>query len=666
MKKIILALLFPVLLVAQEYELGKVTLQELNQKNHPSDTSAVAAILFHKGKTYFDYVENSHFILVSEIEIKIKIYKKEGLDWANKEIAYYVGGDEDESVIINKATTYNLVNGKIEKTKLNGEGEFKENVNKFWATKKITLPNVKEGSIIEYKYTVKSPYFSNLQDWKFQETIPVDYSEYKTIIPEYYSYNLYSRGSIKLNTIKDAKYRTIDIYDKELAARGRNISYQNTSTKINLSENVTTIYAEKVPALVEEDYTNNINNYLSSIQYQLASTQFPNKMAKVFSETWDGVAKNINESADFGEELKKDTYFEDDYIKLISGKDLSIEDKINTIFDFVQNHYKWNEMNGIYTDVGVNKAYKDRVGNVAEINITLIAMLRKAGLNANPIFLATRSRAINLFPSNTAYNYVICGIEMGDKMLFLDATDKNLKPNVLPTRALNYIGRLVRQNSTSIEVDLSPKSHSKKTIMILATIDNQSIKGNLKETITENRAFNFRSKNSAISEETYLENIEKRLPGFEISEYKIENKTNPDEPVKEDYYFTATNEIEVINDKLFFKPLMFYALDENPFKQDKRDYPVDFKYPTHDSYTITYNLPQGYVVESMPEKINIATEDNLATFSFLTGNMGNKIQIVSNFYINSSLVPADYYDSLKAFFNQVYLKMNEKIVLKKQ
>jgi len=76
MKKIILALLFPVLLVAQEYELGKVTLQELNQKNHPSDTSAVAAILFHKGKTYFDYVENSHFILVSEIEIKIKIYKK--------------------------------------------------------------------------------------------------------------------------------------------------------------------------------------------------------------------------------------------------------------------------------------------------------------------------------------------------------------------------------------------------------------------------------------------------------------------------------------------------------------------------------------------------------------------------------------------------------------
>ena len=293
-------------------------------------------------------------------------------------------------------------------------------------------------------------------------------------------------------------------------------------------------------------------------------------------------------------------------------------------------------------------------------------MLRKAGLNANPILLTTRSRAINLYPTTTAFNYVICGIEFGDKIMFLDATDKNLKPDVLPTRALNYVGRLVRQNSTSIEVDLSPKSHSKNAVMIFASIENQTIKGNIKKTMTENRAYNFRDKNGGISEDTYLENIEKNMPGFEISEYKIENKINADEPVKEDYYFTATNEIEVINDKLFFKPLLFFAIDENPFKQDKRDYPIDFKFPTHDSYTITYNLPQGYVVESMPGKINIATEDNLASFSFSIGNMGNKVQIVSNFYINSSLISSDYYDSLKGFFNEVYLKMNEKIVLKKQ
>lgn len=666
MKKLILALIFPVLVFAQEYELGKVTIQELNQKQHPTDTSAVAAILFNRGKTYFDFIENSHFILVTEVEMKIKIYKKEGLDWANKEVRYYIGGTNDESVIINKATTYNLVNGKIEKTKLDGEGEFKENLNKFWATKKITMPNVKEGSIIEYKYTIKSPYFSNLQDWKFQQIIPVEYSEYKTIIPEYYSYNFFSRGNVTLNPKKETKYRTVDIYDKELAKRGANISYQNSSSRISLSENITSINAKNVPALIEEDYTNNIENYLSSIQYQLASIQYPNEMVKVFSETWEDVAKNINENSSFGEELKKDNYFESDYVNLISGKELNNDGKITAIYNHVKNHYKWDETFGIYTDAGVNKAYKEKVGNVAEINFTLIAMLRKAGFSAHPILLTTRSQPINLYPTTTAFNYVICGVEIGDKTIFLDATDKNLKQDVLPTRALNYVGRLVRQNGTSIAVDLSPTIHSKNAVMIFASIDNQTIKGNIKETMTGNRAYNFRDKNGGISEDTYLENIEKNMPGFEISEYKIENKKNAEEPVKEDYYFTSTNEIEVINDKLFFKPLLFFAIDENPFKQNKRDYPIDFKYPMYDSYTITYNLPQGYVVESMPEKMNIATENNFATFSFLTGVVGNKVQIVSNFYINSSLIPSDYYDSLKGFFNEVYLKMNEKIVLKKQ
>lgn len=664
MKKIILALIFPVLVFAQDYELGKVTIQELNQKKHATDTSAVAAILFSKGKSFIEYTNTDGFVLISEIEYKIKIYKKEGLNWANKEIAYYVGGTSKESASINKATTYNLVNGKIEKTKLNGEGEFKENVNKNWNSLKFTMPNVKEGSIIEYKYTIKSKYFSNLQDWRFQQIIPVDYSEYKTIIPEYFSYNFYTRGSFKLDINKESKSRSIELLDTRTLAQ-RNGGARD-SDQMSIVETVTLIKAKDVPALIEEDFSNNIENYLSSIQYQLTSIQYPNDQIKVFSHSWEDVASSINESYNFGEELKKDNYFENEYSNLINGKTLNSNEKIDIIYNFVKNHYKWNEDYGIYTDVGVNKAYKEKVGNVAEINFTLIAMLRKAGLYAHPILLTTRSKSINLYPSTTAFNYVICGVEIGDKIIFLDATDKLLKSDLLPTRALNYIGRLVRPNGTSIEVDLSPKSHSKKSVIIFASIDNQSVKGNIKETLTGNRAYNFRSKNSSLSEESYLENIEKNMPGFEISEYKIENKKNENEPVKEDYYFTSSNEIEVINDKLFFKPLLFFAIDENPFKQEKRDYPIDFKYPIHDSYTITYNIPQGYVVESIPEKTNIATEDNLASFSFLTANMGNKVQIVSSFYINSALIPSEYYDSLKEFYNQVFLKMNEKIVLKKQ
>ena len=60
----------------EERESQKKKLEELKEKVHPTDSTAVAAILFTKGKSYFEFVENSHFILITEVETKIKIYKK--------------------------------------------------------------------------------------------------------------------------------------------------------------------------------------------------------------------------------------------------------------------------------------------------------------------------------------------------------------------------------------------------------------------------------------------------------------------------------------------------------------------------------------------------------------------------------------------------------------
>lgn len=667
MKKLILLVLFPIFVLAQKFELGNVTIEELKEKVHPTDSTAVAAILFTKGKSYFEFVENSHFILITEVETKIKIYKKEGYEWANNEVSYYIGGHDDESVQFSKAFTYNLVNGKIEKTKLNSENEFKEVVNKYWETKKISMPNVKEGSIIEFKYIVKTPYYSNLHDWKFQSTIPVNYSEYITNIPEYYTYNYFSRGAINITVEKSDRSRTINIYDKELAARGANISYQNTSSSVGYTDNITKMYVSNVPAFKIEPFTNNINNYMSCIEYELASTKFPNSEIKFFSESWEDVTKNIYKNEQFGLELEKNNYFETDLNQILSDKSLDSSKKIEKILEFVKSNVKWNEYNSITVDKGVVKAYKEKTGNTAEVNFVLISMLRKAGFDANPVVLTTRSKPINLFPSRTAFNYVICGIEIDNDVILLDATDKNSKVDVLPTRALNYIGRIIRENGTSSQIDLSPKKPAKENTMVFALIDDKgNVKGTIKEQLSERAAFVFRDKNGTVSDENYLDKLEKEYPGFEISDYKIVNKLDPHLPISKEYQFANTNASEIINDKIYFKPLMNFGISENPFKLETRDYPVDFIAPFHDSYTMSYTLPVGYMVESLPAQLNLQMIDNLGSFSYLIADNVENVQIVCNFKINSPLISAEYYDVLKEFFNQVQLKMNEKIIIKKK
>ena len=53
---------------------------------------------------------------------------------------------------------------------------------------------------------------------------------------------------------------------------------------------------------------------------------------------------------------------------------------------------------------------KTRQGNVAEINLLLTAMLRKAGIEADPMILSTRDNGIanTSYPLISEYNYVIC------------------------------------------------------------------------------------------------------------------------------------------------------------------------------------------------------------------------------------------------------------------
>ncbi len=299
---------------AQKRELGNVTIDELKEKSHPLDSSAVAAVLFEKGKTYFLYSQEDGFILITEVEVKIKIYKKEGYDYANKSVRYYTGGVAKENVSFSKAITYNLNNNQIEKTKLKSEGEFTENINKYWSRKKITMPNVKEGSIIEYKYEIKSPFISTFPQWSFQSNIPVNYSEYQTLVPEYYVYNVYRKGSLQPIEVKNSLSKSVAISEKVLdISKG----YSRENSTFNYSEQQVIYKLENIPALKEEAFVNNIDNYKSSIYHELSQKRLPQSVAEFYSTTWEDVTKKIYESDDFGPQLNKEEYFEEDIKNIV-------------------------------------------------------------------------------------------------------------------------------------------------------------------------------------------------------------------------------------------------------------------------------------------------------------------------------------------------------------
>lgn len=649
---------------AQEFELGKVSIKELEEKAHPKDTSAVAAILYSKGHTFFNYSESSGFVVVTEVETRIKIYKKEGYDWANKGIRYYIGATPNERASFSKAVTYNLVDGKIEKTKLKSDGEFNEEVNKFWAEKKITMPNVKEGAVIEYKYTIESPYITSFPDWEFQSGVPVNYSEYKTSIPEYYNYSSHFKGFIAPKVSRQTENKSITFTLKE-RSEGHVVRTSFSSEKIDYTVNKITYIEENLPAMKEEAYVNNINNYKSAVVHELSMSKMPNSIAKHYSTDWQSVVKTIYEDDDFGPELNKTNYFEEDLNAVLAGL-TDKNDKINAIFNFVKSRMNWNDYYGYSCDQGVKAAYKQKTGNIAEINLMLIAMLRHAGLTARPVLVSTRSNGIAYFPNRTAYNYVIAAVEGDNKIILLDASNKFTQPNVLPLRALNWLGKLIREDGTSIDIDLMPNVASKESITMNYKLDATGrIDGKIRKLYTDYNAEIFRQRFSGLKEDAYLESLENKMNKIEISEYKRDNEKEMKLPVIETFSFSGSDFCDVVGDKLYFSPMVFFTTDKNPFNQEKREYPVDFGFPYQDKYVINIDMPEGYVLESLPSPLNLQTDNKLFGFYYNILSTANRIQLTFTLDINVPIVTSENYEVLKDVFQKLVAKQNEKIILKK-
>ncbi len=627
----------------QDFRPGKVSRAELEEKIHPTDTSAPAAILYKKGKTYFVLDIDGYWSMITDVEYRIKVYKKEGYKYATDKLTYYTGGKTIKAYY-SDAYTYNLVDGKIEKTKLRGDGEFKDKVEDNYSQRTITMPNVKEGSVIEYKYTIETPYFTVFRDWYFQYDIPANFVSYEIAVPLYFNYNRVLSGYVKVDQ-SDAKVRP--------GQGGR------------FNETVTTFTAKDVKAIKEESYVNNLRNYTSILMHELASTHFPSGTEE-YATSWESVTKRIYDSEDFGKELRQTAYFKED-LKGLLGSTASQADKTDIIFNYVKNRMNWDGETDYYCEKGVKKAYEDKVGNSAEINLMLTAMLREADIPAHPVLISTRSNGVALFPNRTAYNYVVAGVESGKNVILLDATSKYTTKNIVPLRALNWEGRMIRKDGTSLEVDLMPDTNSRDIVSIVASIATDgTVSGKVREQHYDYYGYIFRDKYAGMASASYIEKMEKRYGTMEIIDYKVENMEDVSKPVSETYTFEYNSSVEVVGDKMYISPMLFYTMKQSPFLKETREYPVDFGFPYQDRYVFTLNIPEGYVVDFLPKPVAIGMEENIGSFKYNSSAKENTIQLGISLDINFANVSQNYYPTLRDFFAKVIEKQNERIVLKKK
>jgi hypothetical protein len=629
----------------QEIVFGILSAKDKEMKYYEKDSTANAVVIYEEAKTEFFIYNDSRIYIRTKIYRKLKIFNKNAIDQGDVSLYLQNGKSVKEAVKNIKAVTHNgNVSVYLKKANI-----YNERTSEKRSTVSFAMPNVQEGSIIEYSYDIESPYYFNFTGWNFQNEIPTIESVFTAEIPGNYVY-----------------YRTLFGYEKLVKNES---TVKKNCFKIDgivgMADCEVLVYSmEDVPAFIKEDYMTSSSNYISSISFELAEYKGFDGHNTKYSKTWKSVDRDYKRDKDIGLQLSKKSYFK----KVLPENILNEADRLSKakkVFKFIQNHYTWNKEYRLFGKMNVSKAFEKATGSVGEVNMSLINALNASGINSELVLLSTRENGFptKLHPVISDFNYIVAKIVIYGQTYFLDATDKNSPFGVLPYRCLNKDARVMDFKNGSYWEKIVPITNSsKKTQMLLSLNDKGDFEGNMRVIHSGYNAISKRKALKKISKEKYITNIEDSNDILEIDTYKSVNMDNNDLPLKEEFKLNIENDDEIGN-KIFLNPFVLLENSENPFKLKSRKYPVDYGYPRRTDYTIIIKIPEEYTVESLPKSKIIKLPDNAGQIIYKIDFNNSKISLNYSFVINEVQFNSNDYLYLKEFYKQNIIAKQELITL---
>jgi hypothetical protein len=633
----------------QFFPFGKVTYSDLGTTY--KDTSAAAVVIREYGKSEVDN-GNDHNLLFT-YHVKIKILNERGLDEANIVIPLRKGDGRSEMLREVRASSFNIENGSMVETKTNTKSVFTENY-QYGDLKKLTISNAKVGSVIEYEYVMESPFFvSRFRPWDFQSALPKLETEYWATIPANYRYNISLRGML-----------TLDKQDTELLkdyfTPGGGMRADCVRYKWGM---------KNVPAFLEEEYMTSKRNFISSIRFELMQIDhFDGRKDKITKE-WRDADVEMRNSEMFGLQLKKGKdVVNAELAKIIQGEPDPLE-KAKKIFDYIRHWYRWDESNGKYSIDGIRKAFDKKVGDAGDINLSLVAALRYAGLEADPMILSTRDNGLptDLFPVLTEFNYVVAKLDMPDRSYFLDATDDFLPFGVLPQRCLNGRGRVMAKKE-SYWMEIKPADKAKQVLYIdLKMNSTGTLSGTVQYTYVGYKAAEKRyAIYRAGSVDEYIKDRKNTWSRGELKSVSLSNLEEYSKPLVEKLEIELQGLEEISANHFLFNPFFTDRITKNPFRSTERLFPVDFGVPLDESVIINVELPDGMELDDeLPERVALALPNSGGKYIFEAMQNGKKITFNSMLLIARPVFSSEEYHFLKELFNRVVSINQTNLVFKK-
>ena len=537
---------------------------------------------------------------------------------------------------------------------------FKDKIDKNRVIKKFTFPNIKEGSIVEYEYTITSDFLFNLQPWEFQGDIPRLWSEYNLSLPDFLGYVFLTQG-----------YKTYDINERKtnrqsfriLDSRGAGAS-ESFTFDAGVTDSRWVI--KNVPALKEESYTSTIDNHLAKIEFQLSKYREPLTPRRIMND-WPKVAEDLMKDELFGLLISKDNGWLKDIINPLIAGVKSKTEQAQKMYAYVRDNFTCTDHSDYYPNQNLRSLVKSKSGAVSEINMLLTAMLRHEDIVADPVLLSTRSHGFTyeIYPIMSRFNYLISKAMIDGKVYYLDASEPRLGFGHLPLRCYNGHARAINALVEPLQLNSDDVDEAKSTTVFIINDEKGNTVGSMQQTPGYYESFDLRNKIKEKGKEELQKDIKKAFGSeITISNFVIDSLDQFENDLAIKYDFDMIGEKE---DILYMNPMLGEGYKENPFKSAERFYPVEMPFTMDEIFNLQMEVPQGYVVDELPKSMIVKlNEQDEGLFEYRISQSGDNISFRSRIKLKRANFLPDEYEMLREFFNLVVKKQSEQIVFKKK
>jgi hypothetical protein len=614
---------------AQTRGFGYIDTADLKLTSCDFEKDANAMVLFDKAKIYFTMDGNA-----MERHRRIKILNEKGKGEGDIKIEYHNLYGVDHILKL-EAQTINLDNGKIIITKVDPKSFYAKHTDQSKDAIVFSFPDVKPGSVLEYRYTLVRNVSCNFPAWYFQSEIPTRYSEFSA----YFDARLKFKSLTRINQpfLKDSI-----ILDGHLWSM------------------------DNIQSSKKESYMRSQGDALESISLVLTAMDLGGKTTELY-DTWSSIGKRLANEKEYYKEL--DQHLPDEEVLIKKAAALNTEDeKISFLFNEVKSSISWNGSENWKSNEGIKSAWKRKSGNTAEINAILYHLLKKSGIKAYPMLVSTRENGslqrdfVNMFQINSLVAYVPVD---GTKFYVLDATNKYNTYNETPFDFLNSYGLcLDKENDKYDMIFIEAKVPAREIILVDADISTDAkMKGTGEVASYRYNRTNELEFYKTQGEKKFEEFLTGRDNNIKISNLKLKDMEVDTLPLTQSFEFTY--DLNNSDNYIFFCPNIFTSLHDNPFLSEKRNAGIDFGYGDDRIINGRYKIPKGYVVESLPKNANIVMADKGIKFKRMLVAEDGYISVRYEINVKRTQFKRAEYPDLYEFYKRMYEMLNEQIVLKK-